>query len=89
MQLEQAEARLKEQRSLANRLQMEKDQVQDKLEQCQREYHCQVREKGYILEKVLQPLRVFAVESAALEVVLFGKSESDVHGVSSPLCSVL
>ncbi len=46
MQLEQAEARLKEQRSLANRLQMEKDQVQDKLEQCQREYHCQVRAKG-------------------------------------------
>ncbi len=62
MQLEQAEARLKEQRSLANRLQMEKDQVQDKLEQCQREYHCQVRAKGYIPEKVIQPLRVFALK---------------------------
>ncbi len=42
MQLEQAESRLKEQRSMANRLQMENDQIRDKLEQCQREYHCQV-----------------------------------------------
>lgn len=43
MQLEQTEARLKEQRSVANRLQMENDQIKDKWEQCQREYGCQVR----------------------------------------------
>lgn len=42
-QLEQAEARAKEYRSLANRLQMDNDQLKDKLEQCQREYQCQVK----------------------------------------------
>ncbi len=42
MQLEQAESRLKDQRSVANRLQMENDQMRDKLEQCQREFHCRV-----------------------------------------------
>ncbi len=43
-QLEQAEARLKEYRSLSNRLQMDNDQLRDKLEQGQREFGAQVQE---------------------------------------------
>ena len=45
MQLEQAEAKNKEYRSAANRLQMENDQVKEKLEQGQREYNRQVSRK--------------------------------------------
>lgn len=44
MQLEQAETKIKDQRSIINRLTMETDQMRDKLEQCQREYSCQVNE---------------------------------------------
>ena len=42
-QLEQSEAKIKEFRSLTNRLQHENDQLKDKLEQCHKEYHFQVR----------------------------------------------
>ena len=41
-QLEQSEVKIKEYRSLSNRLQMENDQLKSKLEQCHREYHFQV-----------------------------------------------
>ena len=41
-QLEQSEVRIKEYRSLANRFQMDNDQLKSKLEQCHREYHFQV-----------------------------------------------
>ena len=41
-QLEQSEVKIKEYRSLANRLQMDNDQLKSKLEQCHREYHFQV-----------------------------------------------
>jgi Skp family chaperone for outer membrane proteins len=40
-QLEQSEHKVKEYRSLSNRLQMENDQLKSKLEQCHREYHFQ------------------------------------------------
>ncbi len=42
-QLEQSEKRCKEFQLLNRRLQVECEQTKDKLEQCQREYHCQVR----------------------------------------------
>ena len=42
-QLEQSEGKIKEYRSLSNRLQLENDQLRSKLEQCHREYHFQVR----------------------------------------------
>ena len=42
-QLEQAEKSVKEFKSLANRLQIENDSLKDKLEQCNKEYHYQVR----------------------------------------------
>ena len=42
-QLEQSEAKIKDFRSLTNRLQHENDQLKDKLEQCHKEYHFQVR----------------------------------------------
>ena len=41
-QLEQSEAKIKEFRSLTNRLQHENEQLKDKLEQCHKEYHFQV-----------------------------------------------
>ena len=41
-QLEQAETKCKEFRSLSNRLQMDNEHIQSKLEQCQREYTCRV-----------------------------------------------
>jgi len=43
-QLEQSEAKIKEFRSLTNRLQHENEQLKDKLEQCHKEYHFQVTE---------------------------------------------
>jgi len=43
-QLEQSEVKIKEYRSLANRLQMDNDQLKSKLEQCHREYHFQISE---------------------------------------------
>jgi len=43
-QLEQSEFRIKEYRSLSNRLQLENDQLKSKLEQCHREYHFQISE---------------------------------------------
>ena len=42
-QLEQAEKSVKEFKSLANRLQLENDSLKDKLEQCHKEYHYQVK----------------------------------------------
>ena len=47
-QLEQAEHKMKEFRSAQNRLQLDNDQIKDKLEQCQREYHCQVRTPRFL-----------------------------------------
>ena len=41
-QLEQAEMKTKELKAMSNRLQMENEQLRDKLEQCSREYHYQV-----------------------------------------------
>jgi SMC interacting uncharacterized protein involved in chromosome segregation len=41
-QLEQSEAKIKEFRSLTNRLQQENDQLKDKVEQCHKEYNFQV-----------------------------------------------
>ena len=41
-QLEQAEIKTKELKALSNRLQLENEQLKDKLEQCTREYHFQV-----------------------------------------------
>jgi len=43
-QLEQMEIKNKELKSLTNRLQMENDQIKDKLDQCNREYHYQITE---------------------------------------------
>jgi len=43
-QLEQAEAKMKELKSLSNKLQLENDNLRDKLEQCSREYHHQISE---------------------------------------------
>jgi len=43
-QLEQAEAKTKELKSLSNKLQLENDNIRDKLEQCSREYHHQISE---------------------------------------------
>jgi len=43
-QLEQAEAKMKELKSLSNKLQLENDHLRDKLEQCSREYHHQISE---------------------------------------------
>ena len=42
-QLYQAEKNSREYKSLANRLQVENDSLKDKLEQCHKEYHYQVR----------------------------------------------
>ena len=42
-QLEQAEMKNKDLKALTNRLQMENEQLRDKLEQCSRDYHFQVR----------------------------------------------
>ena len=41
-QLEQAEVKTKDLKALTNRLQMENEQLRDKLEQCSRDYHFQV-----------------------------------------------
>ena len=41
-QLEQSEAKIRDFRSLTNRLEQENDQLKDKLEQCTKEYHYQV-----------------------------------------------
>ena len=41
-QLEQAEMKTKELKAMSNRLQLENEQLRDKLEQCSREYHYQV-----------------------------------------------
>jgi hypothetical protein len=43
-QLEQSEKRVKELRTANNRMQLDGDQLKAKLEECQREYHCQVAE---------------------------------------------
>merc|ERR1712218_703413 len=43
-QLEQSEAKIRDFRSLTNRLEQENDQLKDKLEQCTKEYHYQVTE---------------------------------------------
>ena len=48
----QSEHKVKEYRSLSNRLQMENDQLKSKLEQCHREYHFQVKFMEYCLKKV-------------------------------------
>ena len=45
-QLEQSEAKIRDFRSLTNRLEQENDQLKDKLEQCTKEYHYQVSEKN-------------------------------------------
>ena len=42
-QLEQAEIKTKDMKSLSNRLMMENEQLKDRLEQCSREYNYQVR----------------------------------------------
>ena len=47
----QSEHKVKEYRSLSNRLQMENDQLKSKLEQCHREYHFQVKFIEYCLRK--------------------------------------
>ena len=58
-QLEQAEKNLKEYKSLTNRLQIENDSLKDKLEQCHKEYHYQVRSyfesEGRILKEKSYP----------------------------------
>lgn len=41
-QLEQSEGKIKEFRALSNRLQMENEQLKDKLEQCHKKYDFQV-----------------------------------------------
>ena len=41
-QLEQAEMKNKDLKALTNRLQLENEQLRDKLEQCSRDYHFQV-----------------------------------------------
>merc|ERR1712122_399077 len=43
-QLEQSEAKIRDFRSLTNRLEQENDQLKDKLEQCTKEYNYQVTE---------------------------------------------
>merc|ERR1719370_1635633 len=43
-QLEQAEMKTKDLKALTNRLQMENEQLRDKLEQCTRDYHFQINE---------------------------------------------
>jgi len=43
-QLEQAEMKTKELKAMSNRLQLENEQLRDKLEQCSREYHYQINE---------------------------------------------
>jgi len=43
-QLEQAEIKTKELKAISNRLQLENEQLKDKLEQCTREYHFQINE---------------------------------------------
>jgi len=43
-QLEQAEIKTKELKAISNRLQMENEQLKDKLDQCSREYHYQINE---------------------------------------------
>jgi len=43
-QLEQSEAKIRDFRSLTNRLEQENDHLKDKLEQCTTEYHAQVNE---------------------------------------------
>jgi len=43
-QLEQAEIKTKELKAISNRLQMENEQLRDKLDQCSREYHYQINE---------------------------------------------
>ena len=48
----QSEHKVKEYRSLSNRLQMENDQLKSKLEQCHREYHFQVKFVKYSLRNV-------------------------------------
>ena len=42
-QLEQSEAKIREFRSLTARLEQENDQLKDKVEQCTKEYHYQVK----------------------------------------------
>jgi len=51
-QLEQTEIKNKELKSLTNRLQMENDQIKDKLEQCNREYHYQINELQSELQEI-------------------------------------
>ena len=43
-QLEQAENKNKELKALSNKLQLENENLRDKLEQCTREYHSQISE---------------------------------------------
>lgn len=43
-QLEQAEMKNKDLKALTNRLQLENEQLRDKLEQCSRDYHFQINE---------------------------------------------
>ena len=47
-QLEQAEMKTKELKAMSNRLQLENEQLRDKLEQCSREYHYQVWMSNHI-----------------------------------------
>jgi len=51
-QLEQTEIKNKELKSLTNRLHMENDQIKDKLEQCNREYHYQINELQSELQEI-------------------------------------
>ena len=48
-QLEQSETKIKDFRSLTNRLQHENEQLKDKLEQCHKEYHFQVKKNQLFL----------------------------------------
>ena len=46
-QLEQSEGKIKQFSSLTSRLQLENEQLKDKLEQCHKEYHFQVPNRVY------------------------------------------
>ena len=48
-QLEQAEGKIKEYRSLSNRLHMDNDELKAKLEQCHKEYAFQVGHRSYTM----------------------------------------
>ena len=61
-QLEQSEAKIKEFRSLTARLQKENDTLKDKVEQCHKEYHFQVRK-----QEKLREIKVVTCENGAVK----------------------